>query len=317
MTSFAATERRLRVGSLTWEATDVLSLTLVDAAGGQLPPWRPGAHIDFAPAAGLVAQYSLCGTVGAREWRIAVLLQREGKGVSRWVHERLRPGEIIRASDPRNNFTLVSAPSYLFLAGGIGITPFLPMIDALRSKGCHWRLAYGGRRRESLAFADTLTAYGSAVQLYPQDETGHLPLDALLGSVEADCAVYCCGPESLIDAVERWLSAKGKPSPHVERFNAKPLEPGKETKRFQVVLAKSNVTLDIPADKSIADILDKYGVFVPTSCREGVCGSCETRVISGSIDHRDSLLSAEERARQDTMMVCISRAAGNLLTLDL
>jgi ferredoxin len=191
------------------------------------------------------------------------------------------------------------------------------MIDNVRANGSQWRLAYGGRKRESLAFADTLLGYGSAVQLYPQDEAGHLPLDALLGSVDADCAVYCCGPEPLIDAVERWLSSKGKPSPHVERFNAKPLDPCEETKPFQVVLAKSNMTLDIPADKSIADVLDKHGVFVPTSCREGVCGSCETRVISGAIDHRDSLLSDEERARQDTMMVCISRAAGDLLTLDM
>jgi ferredoxin-NADP reductase len=304
------------VSSLTWEATDVLSLTLVDPAGNSLPAWQPGAHIDFTPEIGLTAQYSLCGQTSAPEWRIAVLLQREGKGVSRYIHERIRPGDLVRVSEPRNHFALADAQSYLFIAGGIGITPFMPMIDEVTRQGKPWRLAYGGRKRESLAFAASLQCHGSAVRLYPEDETGRLPLDALLSSVNEGCAVYCCGPEPLIAAVEDWLRSRGKPAPHVERFNPKPRDDS-NSRPFQVLLARRKITLDIPADKAIVDVLDLHDVFVPTSCREGTCGSCETRVLCGAIDHRDSLLSEEERQRQDTMMICVSRAAGDTITLDL
>lgn len=314
--STSATERVLRVRSLTWEAADVLSVTLVDPAGAPLPAWQPGAHIDFTPESGLTAQYSLCGQTDAPEWRVAVLLQREGKGVSRHIHERLRPGDTVRVSEPRNHFALTEAPSYLFIAGGIGITPFLPMIDEVTRQGKPWRLAYGGRKRESLAFAGTLQSRGTAVQLYPQDETGRIPLEALLGSVEEGCAVYCCGPESLIAAAEDWLRSYSKPAPHVERFNPKPRDDS-NTKPFQVVLERSKKTFDVPADKSIADVLDKHNIFVPTSCREGTCGSCETRVLCGAIEHRDSLLSEQERQRQNTMMICVSRAVGDSITLDL
>jgi ferredoxin-NADP reductase len=314
--STSATERVVRVSSLTWEAADVLSLTLVHPAGTSLPAWQPGAHIDFTPEIGLTAQYSLCGQTGAPGWRIAVLLQREGKGVSRYIHERIRPGDLVHVSEPRNHFALADAQSYLFIAGGIGITPFVPMIDEVTRQGKPWRLAYGGRKRESLAFADSLQCHGSAVQLYPADETGGLPLDALLRSVNDGCAVYCCGPESLIAAVEEWLGSHGKPAPHVERFNPKPRDDS-NSRPFQVLLARSKITLDIPADKAIVDVLDMHNIFVPTSCREGTCGSCETRVLCGAIDHRDSLLSEEERQRQNTMMICVSRAAGDTVTLDL
>jgi ferredoxin-NADP reductase len=316
MMSTSAKERVLRVSSMTWEATDVLSLTLVDPAGSSLPAWEPGAHIDFTPAAGLTAQYSLCGQTHAPEWRIAVLLQREGKGVSQHIHERTRPGDLVRASEPRNHFALVDAQSYLFIAGGIGITPIVPMIDEVSRQGKPWRLAYGGRKRDSLAFADSLQRHGSAVQLYPADETGRLPLDALLNPVHEGCAIYCCGPESLIAAVEDWLGSRDRPAPHVERFKPKPRDDS-NARPFQVKLARSKTTLEIPADKAIIDVLELHNVFVPTSCREGTCGSCETRVLCGAIDHRDSLLSAEERQRQDTMMICVSRAAGDTITLDL
>lgn len=314
--STSATQRVMRVRSLTWEATDVLSVALVDPAGAALPDWQPGAHIDFIPETGLMAQYSLCGKTGASEWRISVLLQRDGKGVSRYIHERLRPGDLVQVSEPRNHFALADAGSYLFIAGGIGITPVVPMLDEVIRQGKSWQLAYGGRKRDAMAFADALQSRGEAVRLYPQEETGRLPLDTLLSAVEDGCAVYCCGPESLIAGVEEWLAARGKPAPHVERFNPKPRDDS-NLKPFQVVLARSNRTLEIPADKSIADVLDAHNVFIPTSCREGTCGSCETRVLCGAIEHRDSLLSEEERQQGKTMMICVSRAAGATITLDL
>jgi ferredoxin-NADP reductase len=314
--SAPAPARVVRVRSMAWEAADVLSLTLADPDGNSLPAWEPGAHIDLSPEDGLTAQYSLCGAPGGAQWRLGVLLQPDGKGVSRCIHERLRPGALVRVSEPRNNFPLVEAQSYLFIAGGIGITPFVPMIDRVVSSGKPWQLAYGGRKRDSMAFVESLRSLGPGVRLYPEEEVGRLPLDALLDAASPGRAVYCCGPEPLIAAVEHWLSAHGRPAPHVERFSAKPRDDS-NTKPFRVLLAKRNQWLDIPADKSIADVLDAHEVFVPTSCREGTCGSCETRVLCGRIEHRDSLLTAEERGRQDTMMVCVSRAAADALTLDL
>jgi ferredoxin-NADP reductase len=299
------------------EADEVLSLTLQSVDGSSLPAWSPGAHIDVRLDSELSAQYSLCGTLSMPVWRIAVLLKNDGKGVSKAIHSKVRPGDLISVSDPRNAFPLVEAASYLFLAGGIGITPFLPMIERLHASGKQWRLAYGGATRRSMAFIDHLRCFDSdQVSIYPQDETGLVPVANLLQEISSDTAVYCCGPDGLITAVENDCVRFGHSQPHIERFTPKARSLGETNVPFYVTQAQSGRRSLVGADESIADVLEREGVFIPTSCKEGVCGSCETRVIEGEVEHRDSILTDAERRENKTMMVCVSRAKGGHLVLD-
>ncbi|HTF11551.1 MAG TPA: ferredoxin reductase, partial [Asanoa sp.] len=185
-------------------AESVLVLALCRPGRGELPEWEPGAHLDLVLGPDLIRQYSLCGDPGDRSvLEVAVQLEPDGRGGSRFVHERLTEGSAVRIAGPRNHFPLVDAPRYLFIAGGVGITPVKPMVAAVDAAGADWRLVYGGRTRASMAFAEQLRGkYGDRVRLYPQDETGLLDLDTLLGIHVPGTAVYCCGPEPLIAAVE-------------------------------------------------------------------------------------------------------------------
>ncbi|MEV6560727.1 PDR/VanB family oxidoreductase [Nocardia sp. NPDC051756] len=308
------TEFPVRVSARRDEAEGVFSLEL-SALGGELPSWTPGAHIDVAVGDAGVRQYSLCGDPAAADrWRIAVLHEPEGRGGSRHLHRTARPGTELRVSKPRNNFELVTRESYLFVAGGIGITPILPMIAAAEAAGARWSLYYGGRTRAHMAFADELTTKHPAAKLLPQNEHGLLPLADIL-TTHPDATVYCCGPEPLLAAVEAEGTRQGLPV-HVERFVPRPMEfaPNGE---FDVQLASTGRTFRIGAKQSIADVLERAGIPIVTSCREGTCGTCETAVLSGEIDHRDSLLTAAEQARGDTMMLCVSRAESGVLVLDL
>nr|ART90049.1 flavodoxin reductases (ferredoxin-NADPH reductases) family 1 [uncultured bacterium] len=309
--------RALRVQGLVLEAIDVMSVTLVAPDGATLPDWEPGAHVDIVLPGGLTSQYSLCGATDARYWKIAVLLEREGKGVSRYIHERLRPGDMLLVGGPRNHFPLDDAERFLFIAGGIGITPMLPMIAAAERLGRPWTLAYGGRSLGRMAFIDELDAYGGRVRLYPQDDCGMIPIESLLGQAEEGSKVYCCGPEPLLAAVEQLSATLGRAAPRVERFAAKPQDDIGPSTAFRVTLERSGKTLTVPANRTIVEVLEENQVFVPTSCEEGVCGSCETRVLCGQVDHRDALLSPAERLHNQTMMICVSRAKGPHLTLDL
>ncbi|WFE43064.1 PDR/VanB family oxidoreductase [Verrucosispora sp. WMMD1129] len=297
------------------EGVAVLSLCRPD--GGDLPAWTPGAHLDLELGPGLVRQYSLCGDPADRATlRVAVQLEAEGRGGSRHVHERLTPGATVRVRGPRNNFPLVAAPRYLFVAGGIGITPIRPMVAAADAAGADWRLVYGGRSRATMAFADALREkYGDRVGLYPQDETGLLDLDELLGR-PVDGLVYCCGPEALIAAVEQRCRTWPAGALHVERFT--PLAPTEAADAaVEVELALSGRTLTVPPGTSILEAVEAAGVQVLSSCREGTCGTCETGVLDGVPEHRDSLLTEAERAAGDTMMICVSRSVTPRLTLEL
>jgi len=297
-------------------ADGVVVLELRDPAGTDLPAWAPGAHIDLAPAPGVVRQYSLCGDPADRSvWRIAVLREPDGRGGSQAVHDKLREGDLVEADGPRNHFPLVPAPRYLFIAGGIGITPLLPMMAAATAAGMEWRLDYGGRTRGSMAFRGELSsAYGSKVSFHPQDETGLLDLDAILADEPMDTPIYCCGPEPLLAAIEQRCA--GRPL-HVERFAPKEQGEPVRAESFEVELARTGRTLTVPPGQSILRVVEEAGVEVLWSCTEGTCGTCETAVLGGEVDHRDSLLTPEERAANDTMFVCVSRAAGPRLILDL
>jgi ferredoxin-NADP reductase len=310
----------LRVQQLSWEADGVVAVRLRSLDGTPLPEWRPGAHLDLHLPGGLVRQYSLCGDPADRTaWRVAVLREPESRGGSAAVHERLRPGDVVDVVGPRNNFPLADAPAYLFIAGGIGITPLLPMIGEVAAAGVPWRLLYGGRTRGSMAFLEELQGHGDLVQVRPQDEHGLLDLDSALASTGADTHVYCCGPEPLLQAVEERCRTLPVGALHVERFapKARPAPDPLREIAFEAVLQRSGRTVPVPPGRSILEALEDAGVDAPNSCREGICGTCETKVIDGLPDHRDSLLSEEEQADNATMMICVGRSRSDRIVLDL
>lgn len=313
--------RSLVVREMVQQAEGVLSLELADPHGEALPRWEPGAHLDIEVAPQVIRQYSLCGRLDDEaRWRIAVLEEPNGSGGSRAVHHRLRPGDLLRANGPRNNFPLVEATSYLFVAGGIGITPLLPMVHKVKARAVEWHLLYGGRRRGSMAFIDELPVTDE-VEVLPEDEFGLLDVKGAIARADATTAVYCCGPEPLIGAVEAACAAMGREPPHLERFKRsrdQQLEHSAQGgEEFEVVLARSGRTLVVPPGKSILEVVEGAGVMAFSSCREGVCGCCETVVVEGEVDHRDHYLFEEDRASGKKIMICVSRARSPRLELDL
>jgi ferredoxin-NADP reductase len=309
-----AYEAELVVDRRDAAADGVLALTLRHPLGEQLPRWEPGAHIDVLLGPGLERQYSLCGDPADRTaWRIAVLREPAGRGGSAHVHEQLGQGDKVRVRGPRNHFALRPAPRYRFIAGGIGITPILPMLAAAEAEGAEWTLLYGGRTRESMAFTEELSRYGDRVTVAPQDETGLLDLPSVLDGVPEGTLVYCCGPGPLLDAVEERCPAGLL---HVERFTPKE-QPAAENTQFEVELAQTGTTVTVAPDVSVLDAVRASGVEVLFSCTEGTCGTCETDVLDGTPDHRDSVLTDEEREAGETMMICVSRGRGKKLVLDL
>lgn len=299
--------RTLHVKSKTIEAGGVASFVL---AGDDLPAWEPGAHVDVEIRPGLLRQYSLCGDPAARDrWRIAVLREDPGRGGSVHLHDRVQVGDALRVGEPRNNFPLVPAPRYRFVAGGIGITPLLPMLREAEHRGAEWDLFYGGRRRSRMAFLNELAEYGPRVRILPEDEHGLLPLAEIAA---ADALVYCCGPGPLLDAVQRFCPPERL---RVERFQPREIAAA-PARGFEVVASASGRTVRVGPGQSVLDALGRAGLAMPSSCREGTCGSCETTVLDGEVDHRDSVLSEQERAAGKTMMVCVSRARSDRLVLD-
>ncbi|MBA2949380.1 PDR/VanB family oxidoreductase [Streptomyces himalayensis] len=311
MTSY---EAELVVDRRESAADGVLALTLRHPLGEELPAWEPGAHIDVLLGPGLERQYSLCGDPADRSvWRIAVLREPDGRGGSAYVHGELGQGDKVRVRGPRNHFALEPAPRYRFIAGGIGITPILPMLAVADAAGAEWTLLYGGRSRGSMAFTDELGAYGDRVTIAPQDEAGLLDLASVLDDVPEGTLVYCCGPGALLDAVEERCPGGLL---HIERFQPKEQETGPDTS-FEVELSRSGKTVTVPEGVSVLDAVRSAGVEVLYSCAEGTCGTCETDVLEGTPDHRDSVLSDEEREAGETMMICVSRCRGPRLVLDL
>ncbi|MFE0172992.1 PDR/VanB family oxidoreductase [Streptomyces sp. NPDC059002] len=304
----------LRVRRMTWEADGVLSVELAHPDGKPLPAWAPGAHLDVH-VGGQIRQYSLCGDPrDLSVYRVGVLNAPASRGGSHHVHTRLRPGQTVTVSEPRNHFPLEDASAYVFVAGGIGITPILTMAREAARRGVPWRLTYGGRTRSSMAFTDELAALDGVLTLVPQDEHGHIDPAAALDGLSDGTLVYCCGPEPLLAAVE---SACPAGRLRVERFAAPAVERTGGDCAFEVECRRSGVTLSVDGDTSVLRAAQAAGITVSSSCQEGICGSCETRVLDGTPDHRDFLLSEAEHAANTSMMICVSRCASGRLVLDL
>lgn len=313
-------ETEVVVTDIELGADGVRLITLAAPDCRPLTHWSPGAHIDVLMPGGLSRQYSLCSDpADLTSYRIGVLHEPEGRGGSRWLHEELAVGDSLRICGPRNHFELADARSYVFIAGGIGITPMLPMIAAAQAKGVDWHLYYTGRAEASMAFLGELTAYGDRVSLIPRDRQDRIDLAALLATPVPGTLVYTCGPESLLAGIESAMSAAGwaPGALHTEHFT--PIEVDKSSDvPFAIELARSGKSLMVGADESILQVVRDAGVFVLASCQEGTCGTCETEVLEsdGDLIHRDVVLTEDDKDSGEVIMVCVSRCTGKL-TLDL
>lgn len=297
----------------------VAELRLGAAGEESLPDWTPGSHIDLVLPSGVIRQYSLCGDPHDATYTVAVLREPASRGGSVEVHDHVNIGDTIMLRGPRNHFPLVPAEHYVFIAGGIGITPLLAMARAVSAEGGSWELHYGGRSRSQMAYLDATAALtGGRVTIYPQDEVGLIPVRAILQSATSGSAVYTCGPEPLLVTVEQHGADAGLPV-HLERFgpSSAPATPVGENTEFTVTLQRSARTLPVPADTRLIDVVREVLPMVPFSCEEGYCGSCETVVLEGVPDHRDSVLSDAERESNTCMMICVGRSKTPQLVLDL
>lgn len=299
------------------ESEDVVSVLLEGVDGQALAGFTPGAHIDLHLPGGLVRQYSLINEPNDR-YRVAVGLDRNSRGGSRYIHRVLRPGDRLRASAPRQTFSLdEDAPCSILIAGGVGITPLLAMARRLERTGRAWSLWYAARSRAAAAFWRELAALGGPrVHLHFDDEAGALiDLDEPLSTAPRGAQVYVCGPARMIEATRSRAAALELRPVRFEHFAPPP--PTASDGAFVVELARSGLVLEAPVGKSILEVVTEAGVQAPSSCRAGVCGACETRVLEGVPDHRDALLSEAERASGETMLICCSRSLTPKLRLDL
>ncbi|GAA1706297.1 PDR/VanB family oxidoreductase [Microbacterium sediminicola] len=319
MSFFSDVEREMQVRGTELIADDILMIEIVPTNGRPLPLWEPGAHIDLRLPGGTERQYSLCGVPAERGfWRIAVLREPEGRGGSVAAHD-LSAGQIIRVRGPRSHFAFtppVAGERVSLVAGGIGITPILPMVHAAASTGADWSLDYAVRSGARAAFAAELAdAYGERVRLHDASTGARLDVAAVVAE-RGEGRIWACGPTRLLDALGDAASGLEEGVLHTEQFVAgelaAPVRPGP----FEVELASSGEVLTVPEDKSVLEVLEENDVFVVSSCREGTCGTCETMVLEGEVDHRDAILTPGERAENTLMMVCVSRAACPRLVLD-
>lgn len=296
----------------------VVALTLRHPNGSRLNPWSPGAHIDVMLPGGITRQYSLRGNRwNTREYHIGVLREPKSRGGSEFIHAELEVGDSVGVGGPRNNFQLVPANSYTFIAGGIGITPILPMVHQAELLGIDWKLHYGGRTRSTMAFLDELEKYGARVALYPNDEVGDPDLPAILANPEQGHRVYACGPGGMLNAIAKFSEHWPEYAVRTERFVAAELAAPSRTTPFEVELARSEKVIVVQPESSVLEAVREAGADVMSSCQSGTCGTCEVTVLCGTPEHRDSVLDAHERGLNDRMLVCVSRALSDRLVLDI
>ncbi len=306
----------VKVCSMERESPTVVSIGLAAADRAEhLPAYEPGAHIDIRLPNDIVRQYSLCGDGSPKGWKIAVKAVPGGIG-SGLIHRTFAPGTAFTASTPRNNFRLLPSRKYVFVAGGIGITPILPMMAAAARAGASFELHYCIRDHAEELFVEARAAFSGATSTYVKRAGRRFDAHATFRAARCETLVYCCGPASLMDAVGDAMAAWPEGSLHREWFAPQPQRTG-AAHAFQLVCARSGKTLEVPAGKSVLQVLGEAGIDVPRSCEMGVCATCEVRVVEGEVDHRDNILSVQERAEGRTMFCCVSRAKGRRLVLDL
>ena len=306
---------KLLIKAMRLEAQDILGLELVREDGAQLPAFSAGAHIDLHLGDGLIRQYSLCNDPWERRrYCIGVLRDGESRGGSRAVHERLRVGQRVTVSEPRNLFALdAGGERSLLFAGGIGITPILAMAHELGRQGRPFALHYSARSAQRAAFLEQLGELPARCYF---DDGERLDLAAVLAAEPADTQLYVCGPAGFIAHVIEGARALGwdESRLHREYFAAAPVEQGGEV-AFEVRIHGTGQVFEVPADRSITQVLDEAGIIIPVSCEQGICGTCVTRVVDGQVEHRDQFLTEAERREQ--MTPCCSRARGGCLVLDI
>ena len=321
-----APPRRLQVvvaGKRT-EARHIGLFELAAAGGGRLPPFSPGAHVEVHLPNGLVRHYSLCGDPRERlRYQIAVLKAPDSRGGSRAMHELVQPGDRLELGHPRNHFPLVPhAGRSLLFAGGIGITPIIAMADALQRAGADFALHYCCRSPERAAFAERLmrSAYAHRVHFHYSEggSAQRIDLPALLAAPGAASHLYVCGPDGFMNAVTDCALAQGWPGDRVHREHfAAPAQDCADKPPFDIRIASTGAIVHVPRDTSALHALAAHGFRVPSSCEQGICGTCLTGVLDGEPDHRDLFLDAGQRARKDCMALCCSRALSPVITLDL
>lgn len=309
----------LRVTRVTWEAEGVVGVRLSAPDGHPLPPWEPGAHIVVRLPSGPTRQYSLCGDPRERRhYEIAVRLEAAGRGGSAEIHGTALVGRELVVTEVRNRFPLGAADEYLLIAGGIGITPLLPMARALAARGAAWGAVYCGRGAETMAFRHALTAAGGdRVRLVDTAKDPRPDLKALVGALGPGAVVHCCGPGGLLDSVTEICEAAGVRC-ETEHFGAVDPRPGAGAgEEIELELRQSGKTVAVAPGTTLLQAIRDAGVEIESDCEEGYCGTCETGVLEGEPDHRDVVLSKAERTSGRTFMPCVSRACGRRLVLDL
>lgn len=315
------------VYAIRWEASDIVSVELRPATDAvQFPPFEAGSHINLNLPNGLSRSYSLCNADTDRgRYVVGVARDRNSRGGSLYVHQQLRVGQALLIDPPRNNFKLDDeAPRSILVAGGIGVTPMFSMLQHLVAHGRPVEFIYCARSRRDAAFVEAAEALAkdhsiSLTLHFDSEQEGPPYLHQLLADKGADSHFYCCGPTPMLNAFEEACAQLGYAHTHIERFTAAPVKAEATSRGFDVVCAKSNKTVPVPAGKSVLDALIDAGLSPDYSCMEGICGTCETAVIecNGELEHNDGVLTKAERQAGKTMMVCVSRCKGTRLVLDI
>lgn len=311
---------RATVARKWWAGESIAGFELV-STDEQLPTFQPGAHIDVHLPNGLVRQYSVTNGPGeTQSYKIGVKREPDSTGGSRCLHDDVREGDVLAISEPRNNFPLRrDAVKTLLIAGGIGVTPILSMARALHHSGLEFELHYFAQDKDHLAFADVLETLGDSLHTHlglGPEETGRC-LEGLLSGYQPAMHLYVCGPGPMLEATRQTADRMGWPDQavHFEYFkNTRQID---DSSSFEVALSRSVMTLQVPAGKTIMEVLRDNGVSVPSSCEQGACGTCIATVLEGEPDHQDVYLSESEKQRGDRIMTCVSRAKSARLVLDI
>ena len=310
---------QVRLQSVSYVTRDIQVFEFVSTSGAKLPAATPGAHVDVHLGNGITRSYSLLQAQESPErYLVGVKRDPNSRGGSRYMHEQLRVGALLELSGPRNHFPLVEDAAHtVLIAGGIGITPILCMVERLEALGASFELWYASRSRADLGFLPALARFGKRVRLHVDEEAGTvLGLGAVVAAAPSGSHFYCCGPAPMLTAYEAATAERAPETVHLERFGAsQPVATGGDG--FVVQLARSGVELRVPAGATILQVLQENGVAVDSSCEAGICGCCEVVVLEGEVDHRDEVLTASQRASNTSMMVCCSRAKCERLVLDL